>query len=82
MASPVKDEVIYTKVIFNPGSISDEEGLDHDEEDEEPIQLGEGMQLVQVDETIVPEKGWYSGDPNTELSRGVWTGPPNLFARY
>jgi hypothetical protein len=63
MASSIKEDVIYTKVIFNPGSISDEEGLEQDEEDNGPIQLGEGMQLIQVGtgETIVPEKGWYRG---------------------
>ena len=34
-----KEDVIYTKVIFNPDSISDDEGLDQGTE----IQLEDGM---------------------------------------
>jgi len=55
MSSDNKEDVIYTKVIFNPGSLSDDEGLDQSGE----LQLEDGMRIIQVnqDETLAPEKG-------------------------
>jgi hypothetical protein len=47
-----KEDVIYTKVIFNPDSISDDEGLDQATE----IQLEDGMVHYIHDDPLGPEK--------------------------
>lgn len=55
MSSNRKDHVIYTKVIFNPESMADEDGL----VSETQLHLDEGMRIIHVtsEETITGEKG-------------------------
>ena len=54
MSSDPKQNVIFTKVIYHPGSISDEELMP-----ESDLQLDEGIKIIQVgqDDTLAPEKG-------------------------
>jgi hypothetical protein len=55
MSSGQKQDVIFTKVIYNPGSMSDDELMPESE-----LHLDEGIKIIQVgqDDTLAPEKGF------------------------
>ena len=58
MSSEPKQDLIFTKVIYQPGSISDEDLMA-----ESDLQLDEGIKIIHVvqDDTLAPEKGSFFG---------------------